>query len=77
MKWRKTEAQDLGLSANRVAVRANVTKSVSSCLFRSRPHLGCKLSESKASPRCQFLPPCVSGKTQQEVLPGGTRGKNG
>lgn len=25
MKWRKTEAQDLGLSANRVAVRASVT----------------------------------------------------
>lgn len=25
MKWRKTEAQDLGLSANRVAARASVT----------------------------------------------------
>lgn len=77
MKWRKTEAQDLRLSANGVAVRASVTRSISSCLFRSRPHLGCKLPESKASPRCQFLSQCASDKTQQEVLPVGTRGKNG
>ena len=77
MKWRKIKAQDLGLSANGVTVRASVTKSVSSRLLGSRPHLGCKLPESKASPRCQFLSPCVSGKTQQEVLPVGTRGKKG